>query len=313
MFKSLAKCSAKFSAGVAAGLVLYAAATGLAEAQTDYAAIEADPAIWSISDDDSTVYLFGTVHILPPELDWRTEAVDAALADSQVIYFEADAISPEAQAQTQALIPQLGLNAPGVTLTSLISEEAQADMAVIAERIGAAPEALAAQMDPLQPWLASLTLAVLQIQSAGYDPQSGVEYQLAGEAEAAGKAFGYFETIEEQLRFFADMPMETQIADFEVGLEQMVEEPDVLSELVQTWAVGDMGAIDRAFNEDMRAASADLYDILIVQRNRNWIPEIEALLASDQNAFVAVGAGHMPGENGVIALLEAQGYEVTRR
>jgi hypothetical protein len=307
--KTFLKSTAALGAALLAGLSL----AGTAAAQTDYAAIEASPALWSISDEDSTVYLFGTVHILPPELTWRTPAVDAALDDAEIVYFEADAVSPDAQAQMQSLIPQLGLNEPGVTLSSLISDQAKAHMATIAERIGAPPQVLAQQMDPLKPWLASLTLAVLQIQAGGYDPASGVEYKLTADAQESGKAFGYFETAEEQLRFFADMPMETQLAEFEIGIAEMVENPDMLTELVQAWAAGDMATLDRVFNEDMREASAALYQTLIVERNQNWIPQIEAALASDQDAFVAVGAGHMPGESGVIALLEANGHAVTRR
>lgn len=303
----------KATAALAAGFVFGTGAATVAHAQADYAAIEANPAIWSISDADSTVYLFGTVHILPPELNWRTPAVDAALEDSEIVYFEADVMSNSAQQQAAALIPQLGLNEAGVTLTSLISEEAQAHMATLAERIGAPPEALAAQMDPLKPWLAAVTLGVLQMQAGGYDPESGVEYKLNADAQEAGKAFGYFETVEEQLGYLASLPLETQIADFETGVAQMVEDPDALSEMVQAWAVGDMSVIDRAFNEDLRNSSGDLFEALIVQRNRNWIPQIEAALASDQDAFIAVGAGHMPGETGVIALLEANGHAVTRR
>ena len=306
--KKLLKSTTALVAGLFAGLSLTAAAS----AQTDYAAIEASPALWSISDADSTVYLFGTVHILPPQLEWRTAAVDAALQDSEIVYFEADAVSAEAQAQTQVLIPQLGLNEPGVTLSSLISDEAKANMAAIAQSIGAPPEMLASQMDPLKPWLASLTLAILQIQAGGYDPTSGVEYKLTAAAQEAGKTFGYFETLEEQLRFFADMPLETQVADFEVGIAQMVDNPDVLTEMVQAWAVGDMATLDEVFNEGMRDSSEELYQTLIVQRNRHWIPQIEAVLAGSDDAFVAVGAGHMPGAQGVIALLEANGHTVTR-
>ena len=159
MLKKLLKGAAAFVAGVGCGTVL----ASVAVAQTDYAAIDANPGVWSISDEDSTVYIFGTVHILPPELDWQSETVLAALNDAETVYFEADVLSPEAQAATQALIPQLGLNPPGVTLTSMISDEARGHMAIIAGRLGAPADALAAQMDPLQPWLASLTLAVLQI------------------------------------------------------------------------------------------------------------------------------------------------------
>jgi uncharacterized protein YbaP (TraB family) len=313
MLKRLLRSNAGLSARLAASALLVCGAAGAATAQTDYAAIEATPALWSISDADSTVYLFGTVHILPPELNWRTDAIEAALDGSERVYFEADVLSPQAQAEAQALIPQLGQNAAGVTLSSLISDTAKDHVAVIAGRIGAPPEAFMAQMDPLQPWLASVSMAVLQMRAGGYDPAAGVEAALHAQAQATGKAFGYFETVEEQLRFLADAPIEIQVADFEIGVEQMVEEPEMLTELVQAWAAGDTDYIDRVFNDDMRDVSPQLYDRLIVQRNRNWIPQIEAALAGADDVFVAVGAGHMPGSEGVIALLEAQGYTVERQ
>jgi uncharacterized protein YbaP (TraB family) len=309
MMKTLMKSAAWLAAGLACGLALSSVAHG----QTDYSAVEADPALWSISDEDSTVYLFGTVHVLPPELSWRTDAIDAAFEDSETIYFEVDALSPEAQAQMQALIPQLGLNAPGVTLSSMISDEAQGHVATIAQRLGAPADAFMSQLDPLQPWLASLQMAVLQMQSSGYQPGSGAEAALTAQAEEAGKSFGYFETVEQQLRFLSSSSMEVQLADFEVSVAQMVEDPGMLTELVQAWAVGDMEHIDRLINGELRDTSPELYDRIIVQRNHNWIPQILAALEGSEDGFVAVGAGHMPGEEGVIALLEAEGLTVTRR
>jgi len=309
MLKTLLKSAAKVFGAAAVGLTL----VSLASAQTDYAAIEADPGLWTISDEDSTVYIFGTVHILPPELDWRSEAVTAALEDAEIVYFEADVLSAEAQIAMQTLVPQLGLNAPDVTLSSLISDEAKDHMATIAGRLGAPADVLSAQMDPLKPWLASINLAVMQIQMAGYDPASGVEAQLTAAAQDAGKSFGYFETVEEQLRFFAEMPVEIQIADFEVGVRQMVEEPQLLTELVQDWAAGDMDALDDTFSGAMRESSPELFQRLLIDRNIAWIPQIEAALDGSDDALVAVGAGHLPGEQGVIALLEAEGYTVTRQ
>lgn len=295
---------------VAAGLLV---ASPLALAQSaDYAAIEAAPAVWSVSDADSTVYLVGTVHILPPALDWRSDALQAAFEDAEILWLEADVTSPEATAQMQTLIPQLGLNAPGVTLTSMLSDEAKANLAIIAQRLGAPVEGLSASIDPLQPWLASLTLAVLQIQAGGYDPESGVDQALSRDAQAAGKTLRYFETAEEQLRFFADLPMETQLADLETGLQQMVDDPDMLSELVQAWAVGDMDSVDALMNEGMRDTSQAMFDAIIVQRNLNWAPVIANALEGEDDVLVAVGAGHMPGPHGVIALLREAGLDVQR-
>lgn len=302
----------RLAGALAAGLAWLGAMTAPALAETDFAALEADPAIWRIASDGGDVYLFGTVHILPPQLDWRTDAINAALAASDRIYFEADVLSPESQAEMNALIPQLGVNAPGVTLSSLISEEAQANLALMAQRLGAPAGALETSLDPLQPWLAGLTVAILQIQAAGYDPSSGVEYRLKAAGDEAGVSYGYFETVEQQLRFFADMPIETQIADFENGLTQALEDPGLLDRMVQAWATGDTDTLDTVMNESMRDASADLYDVLIVQRNENWIPLIEQILDSGESAFIAVGAGHVTGPQGVISLLQARGHTVER-
>lgn len=302
----------RLAGALAAGLAWLGTLTAPALAETDFAALEADPAIWRIASEGGDVYLFGTVHILPPQLEWRTDAINAALAASDRIYFEADVLSPESQAEMTALIPQLGVNAPGVTLSSLISEEAQANLALLAQRLGAPAGALETSLDPLQPWLAGLTVAILQIQAAGYDPSSGVEYRLKAAGDEAGASYGYFETVEQQLRFFADMPIETQIADFENGLTQALEDPGLLDRMVQAWATGDTDTLDTVMNESMRDASADLYDVLIVQRNENWIPLIEQILDSGESAFIAVGAGHVTGLQGLISLLQARGHTVER-
>ncbi|MCH8489127.1 MAG: TraB/GumN family protein [Oceanicaulis sp.] len=302
----------RLAGALAAGLAWLGALAAPALAETDFASVEADPAIWRVASEGGDVYLFGTVHILPPELDWRSDVIDAALAGSDRIYFEVDALSPEAQAEMTTLIPQLGLNAPGVTLSALISEEAQANLARMAERLGAPPGALEASVNPLQPWLAGLTVAILQIQAAGYDPESGVEHRLKATGEEAGASFGYFETIEQQLRFFADMPLETQITDFEIGLAQALDDPGLLDRMVQAWAVGDTDQLDTIMNDAMRETSGDLYDVLIVQRNENWIPLIEDILESGESAFIAVGAGHVTGPQGVAALLQARGHTVER-
>lgn len=283
------------------------------DGRPDYAAVQSDPALWVVRDADSTVYLFGSFHLLPPELDWRTEPVDAALAEADTVWFEADAFSSEAQSQMQALLPQIGFNPPGVALTSLIDEEARADLAQVAGMLGAEPAALAASLDPMRPWLASLQIAVAGIQALGYDPNSGVERVLHLEAEAAGKAFDYFETAEQQMRFFADLPLEAQVAEFERGLQEMAEDPDMIEALTIAWAEGDVARIDAMINESMRDSGSALYEVIIVQRNRDWIPQIVEILDGEGVDFVAVGAAHMPGDQGVIALLEAQGYAVERR
>lgn len=283
-----------------------------AVAQSDFADIEASPALFVVEDEDSTVYLFGTFHLLPPALDWRTEAFDAAFDESDTLYLEADVISPETQTVAQALIPQLGFNEPGVTLSSLVSQDALDNVAQFADSIGVPADALITNMEPLKPWLASLQLAVMGIQSAGFAPNAGADIVLATQASEDGKSFGYFETIEEQLRFFADMPMDLQIAQFEVGTVELLNLQDGVTELVGAWATGDLDVLTEVMNGAMLETSPELYDTIIVRRNERWVPEIEAILDGSGTTFIAVGALHLPGEHGVIPLLEEAGYTVSR-
>ena len=291
--------------GALAGLML---AVSPAVAQSEAEA----PAIWAMSDEDSTVYLLGTVHILHPDLDWRTPYLDTVLEEVEQVWFEADTLSPEANAQMTTLIPQLGLNTTDTPMTQRLSDEANADLATFAGRLGANPDQLRAALDPYQPWIATIQLAVLQMQAAGYDPASGVEVVLNQRLADQDKTFHYLETVEEQLRFFADMPYETQLANLELSLHEAVENPDMFDDLVGAWAEGGMDRLNEIMNSDMREQTPELYDVILVQRNRNWAPEIAAALDGDEDVLIAVGAGHMPGEEGVIALLQARGLEVRR-
>ena len=296
-------------AAVLAGL-LAGAPAALAQAQSaDYAAIEADPAYWRITDADSEVYVFGTFHILPEDLDWWTDDLMAAVDSADTLYLEADVHSPEAQAQMQSLIPQYGLNPQGVTLSSMLDAETQALLAEVAPTVGAAPAAL----EPMQPWLVQVLLSVSRIQQMGFDPNAGAEMQLIGHVRDTGTQFGYFETAEEQIGFLSGIPQSVQIKGLAETLHEIEDLPQEVDDMVRAWATGDMQALDDYVNGDMRAETPEVYEAVIVQRNRNWIPQIEDILDGEGVAFIAVGAGHLPGEEGVIELLRARGHEVVRQ
>jgi uncharacterized protein len=306
MLKKFAASAAMLAAAFLAAPVM--APAGQAHAQ-DYAAIEADPALWKVEQDGATVWIFGTFHLLPPELDWRTDPVTGAMTEADTVWFEADVLSPEAQQQMAALMPRLGLNEPGVTLSSLLDDETNALLAEVAPTVGASPAAL----EPMRPWLASLMLAVAQIQQLGFDPTAGVEAVLNAEAQAAGKDFRYFETAEEQLGFFANLPEDVQVEMLAQGLRDMAELPAQIEAMVAGWATGDLSLLDEAINSDMREDAPEVYDAVIVNRNRAWIPDIQDMIAEGGTHFVAVGAGHLVGDDSVIALLEAEGIQAVRQ
>jgi hypothetical protein len=292
-----------------AGFLLAGSLAHAEPPQIDYSAVEADPALWRISDADSQVYIFGTFHILPRSLDWKTQTVLDALERADTLYLEADVQSADAQARMQALIPQYGLNPPGVTLSSMLDEETEALLADFAPTVGASP----AMLDPMRPWLAQLVLTVGQIQTLGFDPNAGVELSLLTETRGTGIGYGYFETAEEQIGFLAGLPLEIQVEGLAQGLREAEALPQQVDDMVRAWATGDMVALDAYINRDMREDSPEVYEAIIVRRNANWVPQIVDILNGEGTAFIAVGAAHLPGENGIIELLRKEGLEVVRQ
>jgi uncharacterized protein YbaP (TraB family) len=267
----------------------------------------ADPVIWHLSDEDSDIYIFGTVHILPPDLEWQSDEITAAFESADTIWFEAPAADPAAQLEAVQLIFQYGLNEPGNPLSAQISEEARALLDDIVSQFGMG----AADLEVMRPWMAEMTLSLAFIQSQGYEAESGVEFVLWEQANAAGKDFSYFETLEQQVRFLADLPPEIEAASLEQTLLTFDEADDELDALVEAWAAGNIGAIDEMLNEQIRETTPEVHEALIVQRNRNWIESIKETLAGAGSHFIAVGAGHMAGSESVIELLRAEGFEIT--
>ena len=264
------------------------------------------PVVWHLSDEDSDIYILGTVHVLPPELEWHSEEIVAAFESADTIWFEAPVLDPTAQMQSMQLLYQYGLNEPGNPLSGQISAEGQELLAEIISRYGIG----ATDLDAMRPWMAAMTLSLAFIQSQGYEPESGVDFVLWQEANGSGKDISYFETLEQQVRFLADLPPEIEVAYLEQLLMDFNSAGNQLDELVAAWHAGDIATIDAVMNGETRGAAPRVHEVLLVERNRTWIQTIKETLASSGTDFIAVGAGHVAGPEGLIELLRAEGFEV---
>lgn len=265
----------------------------------------AGPALWVIRDADSTLYLFGTVHVLRPTTAWGSARVDAAFASADDIWFEIS--NPDDQAALLPLIQQHGIS-PDRPLSSLLTAEEMA--ALNAAAAGAGMNA--AQLDVFRPWLAGLTLSVAPLVKAGYDPQSGVELILKGRADAAGKPIHGFETIDRQIGILAGMSEADQLSFLRSTLEAYGDATVELDEMVTAWATGDVATLERVAVDEMRAESPAVYEALLVKRNTDWAGQIQTLLAGSGTAFIAVGAAHLAGDDSVQEILADRGVAVTR-
>ena len=268
-------------------------------------AAHAEPAIWKASDADSEIWLFGSVHLLNEDSVWRTDILETALSEADLFYYEVP-LDAEAQAEIQALVQQRGLNGEGETLNGYLTDEQAALLEEIAPSVGLT----AAQMQPMKPWLANLTLGVMAIQKAGYNPQSGVEMKLIAETPDARERF--LETPEEQIMILSGGSDEVQAGALQATLEQLRDDPDLFDRMVAAWENGDADALDTLMVDSMKDVDPAVYEALIVRRNAAWVEDIKALMEGDEDALVTVGAGHLVGEGGVPALLQAEGYTVER-
>ncbi|WP_161624623.1 TraB/GumN family protein [Euryhalocaulis caribicus] len=268
-------------------------------------AAHAEPAIWKASDADSEIWLFGSVHLLNEDSVWRTDILETALSEADLFYYEVP-LDAEAQAEIQALVQQRGLNGEGETLNGYLTDEQAALLEEIAPSVGLT----AAQMQPMKPWLANLTLGVMAIQKAGYNPQSGVEMKLIAETPDARERF--LETPEEQIMILSGGSDEVQAGALQATLEQLRDDPDLFDRMVAAWENGDAEALDTLMVDSMKDVDPAIYEALIVRRNAAWVEDIKALMEGDEDALVTVGAGHLVGEGGVPALLQAEGYTVER-
>ncbi|MET0545731.1 MAG: TraB/GumN family protein [Caulobacterales bacterium] len=268
------------------------------------------PAMFKLSDADSEIYLFGTVHILPRELVWRTAKFDAAFAKARTIYFETPG-GPDSEARAMVLTQRLGVNPPGVTLDAYLDEAERKRLRKVAIKAGLQAE----NLQSMRPWLAAIMLSLNAMVIHGQDPNSGVEKILEAEAARSGKTLAYFETIDEQLGLFAKLSDASQKAVLLASLDD-VEQGDALTQkLDRAWAQGDLKTLDKYVNSDLRKLDMNVYRAILADRNANWARQIDTLMKADQRGatiFIAVGAGHLAGTDSVPALLASMGYKIER-
>jgi hypothetical protein len=264
---------------------------------------DVDPALWVIKDADTTIYLFGSVHILKPGLGWFDDGVKTAFERSDQLVLEL--VEPPA-AEAQALFGKLAMDQQGKTLRSKMND---ADRAVYDAAMGKLGIPSAA-FDPFEPWAAAITMSLLAAQKSGFDPNSGVERQLTAAAKVSNKPIGGLETMAFQLGVFDSLPEAEQIA-FLVETAKMIDDVgSTTDKMVAMWASAETEGLGQLMNEGL--TSRTLYDALLTKRNANWAQWISAQMKKPGVTFMAVGAGHLAGPTSVQALLPAYGLTATR-
>lgn len=262
------------------------------------AAVDADPALWVVKDADTTIYLFGTVHVLKPGLSWFDEGVKKAFDESQEVTLEIPLPSDE---EAQAAVLSRAVDPDGPPLTEKLHAEKRAAYEAGLTSLGVPPAAF----EKLYPWFVGVTLGQLVLQKAGYNPASGAERTIDAAAKAAGKPVTGLETLNQQLDYFATLPEADQIAFLEQGIDDLPEGAKRIDEMVADWSKGDPEALAEVMNRDINKLP-NLYKVLLTDRNTRWADWIAARMKQPGTVFIAVGAAHLAGKDSVQLMLNSR-------
>ena len=270
-----------------------------------------EPAMWTLVDEDTTIHILGTVHVLPEDLEWRSDRITAAFNDADTVCFEVDAQGRALE--TLGLTFENGTMKNGDRLVNHITDEQEADLRELAAEFGIPFTSL----NVMKPWFAYLTIGeyVTDRMKLG----DGVEFTLYPEIEASGKTLCEMETLDEQIGSLWRMSLEDQLdvllyeaedtEDLTIK-EQVALGEEELNTLIKEWVTGDVAALSDIINEEA-SINAPFHNALLTSRNERWIPRIEAMLERDGgNIFIAVGAAHLAGDDSVIKMLRDKGYTV---
>jgi uncharacterized protein YbaP (TraB family) len=262
--------------------------------------------IWTVERDGKTSWLVGSLHVLTADAYPLPAAMEQAFGKASTLMEETDVndvMSPE----IMSVVATRGLMTNGETLESLLPRET---FAKLSQRIAATGLPIE-MVKMMRPWMVELTISALELQRAGFDPELGVDLHYRRQASKNGMALSMLETPAEQIDYLAGLPMDVQVAQLRNTIEEGDTELKEVREIASAWRAGDAPAIERLLLKGMKDSPA-FYKSLIVDRNRRWIPRIESCLSSG-SCFIVVGAAHMVGSDGLIAMLKQKGYRITQQ
>lgn len=263
-------------------------------------------AVWRVDAADATIYLGGTCHMLRAS-DWPLPpAFEHAYGQSDILVFETNLQAMEAIEFQMKLLEHVQLP-QGVLLQSLLSPQVYQDLADYCASNQLPVEAL----QRLKPSFAMVTLALLEYQKLGVN-QEGVDLHYLKRAHTDAKTVDFFETPEEQIQLLCSLGDGNEDAFVRYSLKEMESAAELIHQILAYWRCGDRAGLNTVINEDMRAASPEIYQRMLSDRNRSWMPTILEYFKTPAVEYVLVGAAHLVGVDGLLQQLERSGYTVTQ-
>jgi hypothetical protein len=262
-----------------------------------------NPPLWVMKDDDTIIYLFGTIHFLKPDVDWFDDLIKVSFDQSDELVLEVEDLSP---AETLTLVRQLAIDQSGKSLRSKLSPETRAAYEAVLNTLGLPLESF----DPNKPWFAATNLSLIPLIKDGYRQDIGAEAVLRSAARAAGKPVIALETTEQQLRLFDSLPADTQLSYLELTVKSAAQLVYSTDQALVHWARGDTDGLARWVIDGI--GDEITYNVLLRNRNADWADQLSVRMTKPGTVFVAVGAGHLIGRDSVQKMLIERGFKVER-
>jgi uncharacterized protein YbaP (TraB family) len=249
------------------------------------------------------VYLAGSVHALPKDHAELSPELEAAYRASTSIVMEVD-LDDLNPLEAVEFVTSHGTLQPPTTLATVIGVDRYASVVKVAESLELPEPAISR----LEPWAAAMVLTQFALMKSGFDPQLGIDMQIAERARTDQKPIDGLESVVDQLGIFDGRSMDEQGKFLVDAANDVPKMHDDLQHLIAAWRAGDLRGMEREFLKE-RAQAPALYDELLGARNRKWLPQIEALLGADHNVLVLVGTLHFVGHDGLLELLSRAGHK----
>lgn len=248
-------------------------------------------------------YLFGTIHIIPTEDYFLPAGTEEAINNSDIVFTEIDMKDMKDMSKMMGLMSKIQMP-NGETLEGLLST---ADYKIVEDHFKSMgmPMVFIGRMKPMF----SSMFADLELKNLMTGGGVSYEMEIGKIAKDAGKEFGGLETLEFQLSIFDKIPLEDQAQMLVETIKSSKAGNETFGEMVKVYTSQDLEGLNKMMNESS-SMSSESNDVLLVERNENWIPIIVKNIKK-QSTFFAVGAGHLPGNKGVIKLLRKAGYKVS--
>lgn len=264
-------------------------------------------ALWQVHGARNTVYLLGSIHLLRPQDSTLPAAVINAYEEAEELLMELDPRTIAAD-MTPAVVERLIQLPPEQTLDAVIGPQLYGQVQRRAVALGLEKDAL----QRWQPWYVANALDLYSLMRLGFDPDAGIDRQLAQLAGRDNKPIHALETTEQQLGFFAAMPLQDQRTYLRDSLRELGSLGSNANAMVRAWQRGDVAAMEKDLQRGSRRAP-ELHPVLVSERNRRWLPRILDLLDDDRDYLVVVGALHIVGRDGLLALLKQQGHVASQQ